>query len=325
MTENIFDRIHRDRIHRQAANARPAQTVAREPLSAKAAAAGRRVARTPALRPEVASATNRLQPVGAIDPASGREITQPSDNPAVNQALATGAMAAFRQGLEQALRGIAGAHLEAVREAKNPRRLAEKVALEGQPAETVPDYGAAQIAVDSRHARDAVAAAVKRRFRVLREIDRFDLGDPVYGYRALVLQVQMPNGASEELQIAPREVLEANRLEHRDYKKAREAELAGKDAGAGQARARAINDAAMRRFEQRNEQAGGGPAALAKGRPVKLSDGAEATVCWLDPGLKLARVQTADGKKLTVRVKDLQPGAAAAPPPAGELAVKQPG
>ena len=315
MTENIFDRIHR-----QAVNARPAQSLARAPLSAKAAAAGKRVARTPALQPEVASATNRLQPVGAIDPASGREITQPSDNPAVNQALATQAMAEFRHGLEQALKGLAGARLEAVREVKNPLRLAEKVAVEGQPAETVPDYGAAQIAVDSRRTRDAVAAAVKRRFRVLREIDRFDLGDPVYGYRALSLQVQMPNGSSEELQIAPREVLEANRLEHRDYRKAREAELAGKDAGARQARARAINDAAMRRFEQRNEDAGERAAGLAKGCRVKLSDGAEATVCWLHPGLKLARVQTADGRNLTVRVKDLQPDIASAPPAGKKIA-----
>ncbi len=38
----------------------------------------------------------RTQPVGAIDPGSGRKIVQPTDNPAVNQALATDAMPAYK-------------------------------------------------------------------------------------------------------------------------------------------------------------------------------------------------------------------------------------
>ena len=160
----------------------------------------------------------RPQAVGAVEPASGRKIVQPTDNPAVNQALATEAMPAYKVRLLQAIRHIPGARLAASRDAKNPQRLAEKIARQGQPAETVSDYGAAQIAVASLQAKDAVVAAVKRLFPVLRQQDNFAFGDPEYHYRSYSLQLQMPNGSSEELQIVPEEVLEANRQEHHDYK-----------------------------------------------------------------------------------------------------------
>ena len=78
-----------------------------------------------------------------------------------------------------------------------------------------------------------MVAAVKQHFRVLRQQDNFAFGDPEYRYRSYSLQLQMPNGASEELQIVPRPVFEANREEHHDYKKARNAELAGRSAEAG--------------------------------------------------------------------------------------------
>ena len=107
-------------------------------------------------------------PVGLREPASGRRIVQPTDNPAINQALATHAMPAYKARLEAAIRYIPGATLAASRSAKNPLRLAEKIVLQGQPAETVSDYGAAQIAVDTPQAKDAVVAAVRQHFKVLR-------------------------------------------------------------------------------------------------------------------------------------------------------------
>ena len=58
----------------------------------------------------------------------------------------------------------------------------------------------------SPQAKNAVVAAVKQHFPVLRERDNFAFGDPVYHYRSYSLQVQMPNGASEELQIVPHPV-----------------------------------------------------------------------------------------------------------------------
>jgi hypothetical protein len=246
-------------------------------------------------------------PVGAKEPTSGRKIVQPTSDPALNQALATGAMPAYRARLAEIIRHIQGATLAASRERKNPSRLAEKIVGEGQPAETVSDYGAAQIAVDSPQAKDAVVAAVKQHFKVLREQDHFAIGDPQYHYRSYSLQLQMPNGASEELQILPRPVFDANREEHHDYKRARNAQLAGRSAEPATAAARALNDRAMERF---NSKTGAHPSvvkgAVVKGARVRLADGAVARVVYVDPNMRIARVRTEDGRNVTVRHKDLR-------------------
>jgi hypothetical protein len=283
-------------------------------ISARAETAARRTAREPRLLPEMQQLIVRPQAAGSIEPSSGRKIVQPTDNPAINQALATDAMPAYKSRLEEVLRDIPGATLAAARDAKKPARLAEKIAGQGQPAETVSDYGAAQVAVDSPRTKDTVVAAVKRHFPVLRQQDNFAFGDPEYHYRSYSLQVQMPNGASEELQIVPREVFEANRQEHYDYKKARNAELAGKSAGQVRATARAINDAAMDRFNSRNgviraaSRAPGSTWAdrVVKGSRVRLTDGTPARVVYVDPNLRIARVRTDDGRNVTVRRKDLR-------------------
>ena len=248
----------------------------------------------------------RPQAVGAVEPDSGRKIVQPTDNPAINQALATEAMPAYKAGLLQAIRHIPGASLAASRDAKNPARLGEKIAGQGQPAETVSDYGAAQIAVASPAAKDAVVAAVSRSFPVLRQQDNFTFGDPEYRYRSYSLQLQMPNGSSEELQIVPHEVLEANRQEHHDYKKVRNAELSGRTADQARAAARAINDSAMERFNSRNgaDRVVKGP--VEKGARVRLASGVLAKVVYVDPNMRIARLRTEDGRNVTVRHKDLR-------------------
>jgi hypothetical protein len=262
----------------------PLSTLGFEPLSASLADLG--------FEPELR--------VGAREADSGRTIVQPTDSPAINQVLATEAMAAYKARLVEVIRHIPGATLAASRNVKNPRRLAEKIVLEGQPAETVSDYGAAQIAVDSLQAKEAVVAAVKQHFTVLREQDRFALGDPEFHYRSDSLQLQMPNGASEELQIVPRPVFAANRVEHHDYKKARNAELAGRSAERAKTAARAINDSAMDRF---NSVVKG---HVVKGARVRLADGALGRVAYVDQNMRIARVRTVDGRNLTVRHKDLR-------------------
>lgn len=273
------------------------------PLGANAAREAKAAEENRVLRPEIQQASYRVQPVGAIDPESGRVITQPSDNPAVNQALATEAMQTYRSGLHSAIENISGAKLAASRDAKNPERLAEKIGQERQPAETVNDYGAAQISVDSPKARDAVVTAIRKRFPVVREQNNFDRGDPEYGYRSYSMQLQMPNGASQELQIVPREVFEVNSAEHKDYKAGRVAELAGKNADAIKKDARALNDAAMMKFETRNTS-----SKLKKGAAITLADGMAATVSYLDPNMKIARVRTSQGKNLTIRLGQLRSG-----------------
>lgn len=245
----------------------------------------------------------RPQPVGTSDPNSGRKVVQPTDDPAINQTLATAAMPAYKARLLEAIRHIPGARLARSRDAKNPRRLAEKIELQGQPAETVSDYGAAQIAVDSPQAKAAVVAAVKQHFTVLRQQDHFAFGDPEYHFHSDSLQLQMPNGASQELQIVPDEVLQANRVEHHDYKRVRDAELAGRSAEPAKAAARAINDRAMERFNSRNGVVRG---RVQKGSRVRLADGAVARVEYVDPNMRIARVRTEDGRNITVRHKDLR-------------------
>jgi hypothetical protein len=289
-------------------------------VGARAEAAARKTARDPRLRPRMQQRMVRPQPVGAVDADSGRKIVQPTDSPAVNQALATDAMPDYTARLAEAIRHISGATLAATRDAKNPPRLAEKIEDQKQPAATISDYGAAQIAVDSPQAKDAVVAAVKRHFTVLREQDHFAVGDAEYHYRSYSLQVGVPNGSSEELQIVPREVFEANRQEHHDYKKVRNAELAGKSAGQAKAAARGLNDQAMERFNSRNGVAGE-PApsaprhawadrvvkgAVVKGSRVRLADGAVAKVVYVDANMRIARVRTEDGRNITVRHKDLR-------------------
>ncbi len=246
-------------------------------------------------------------PIGAREPHSGRKIVQPTRNPAMNQALASDAMQAYKATLEEITRQIKGATLAASRTRKNPARLAEKIKREGQPAETVSDYGAAQIAVDSSQAKEAVVDAVKLHFKVLREQDHFAWGDPQYHYRAYSLQLQMPNGASEELQIVPRPVFEANREEHHDYKRARNAELAGRSTERATAAAQSLNDRAMERFNSKN---GAHPSVVkgpvVKGSRVRLADGAVARVVYVDPNMRIARVRTEDGRNMTVRHRDLK-------------------
>jgi hypothetical protein len=246
-------------------------------------------------------------PVGQKEPGSGRKIVQPTRNPVINQALATVAMPAYQAKLEEIIRHIQGAALAASRRRKNPSRLAQKISAEGQPAETVSDYGAAQVAVESLQAKDAVVAAVKQHFNVLREQDHFAFGDPQYHYRSYSLQLQMPNGSSEELQIIPHPVFQANQREHHDYKRARNAELAGRGAEKATTAARDLNDRAMERFNSKN---GANPPVVkglvVKGSRVRLADGVPARVVYVDPNMRIARVRTEDGRNITVRHRDLK-------------------
>jgi hypothetical protein len=54
-------------------------------------------------------------------------------------------------------------------------------------------------------------------------------------------------------------------------------------------------------FPSRN----GGPKKLEKGTRVRLEDGTLGRVVYADPDLRIARVRTVDGRKMTVRCKTL--------------------
>lgn len=270
--------------------------LSQHPLNAASVKAVKSAAKERLLRPAILGATNQPQVVGSRDLGSGRLVTQPSDNPAVDQALATSAMPYYTATLKEVVQSIPGARITTSRSAKNPKRLAEKIEQEMQPAQTVSDYGAAQISVDSEQAKLAVIQALKARFPVLAARDFFERGDPKYGYRVYSMQLKMPNGSSEELQILPREVQQANKKEHREYKAARTARLAGLNAETPETAAKKINNHAMEKFNLRN---------LVKGSAVRLKDGSKGVIAYLDPNFKIARVRTEDGRNLTVRRRDL--------------------
>ena len=126
-----------------------------------------------------------------------------------------------------------------------------KNSRERQPAETISDYGAAQIAVASPEAKDAVVAAVNQNFPVLREQDVSPsaIRSTVTVATRSRCRCRMDDRRSCS---RPPGVLEANRQEHHEYKTARNAEFAGRTADQAKAGARAINDSAMKRFNSRN-------------------------------------------------------------------------
>jgi hypothetical protein len=201
-----------------------------------------------------------IQAAPPAEPQTGRPVLQPSDQPAELNKAAEVQAPTFEKTLQDAVKGIEGAKVDGVRESKEPERVAEKVQDEGKPAETISDYLAGRIAVDSRAARDQAVESIRKQFPVVKEEDEFEQGKEPYGFRAHTLQVELPNKMTAELQIVPREISEVNDQTHPDYEKARAAETAGdqetfqKHAAA----AKAVHDEAMQRFNQREQATGKG-------------------------------------------------------------------
>ena len=185
----------------------------------------------------------------------------------------------------------------------------KRLSGQGQPAETVSDYGAAQIAVASPEAKDAVVAAVKRHFPVLRQQDNFTLGDPEYHYRSYSLQVQMPNGSSEELQIVPDEVLRGKPAGAPRLQESAQRGTRGQDCRPGtsgrEGHQRFRHGAVqLQKCRFDSDRVVKGP--VVKGARVRLADGALARVLYVDPNMRIVRVRTEDGRNITVRHKDLR-------------------
>lgn len=200
-------------------------------------------------------ATNQPQDLGGTHKESGRDVLQPTDNPAQLDAAAQAAAPELSQRLESAVGNVSGAKLDAVRPRKGNERLVEKLTREGQPAATIPDYLASRVIVDSPKAHREAVAAIKKQFGdPVRDEDNFDEGDDKFGYRHHALQVQMSNGVTAEVHVVPKEIAAINADEHEDYKQAREADLAGNTETFKKAaeEAKAKNDAAMAKFDERN-------------------------------------------------------------------------
>lgn len=263
------------------------------------------------------------RPVGSPDPETGRPVLQPTDDAKQAQNLATAAAPELTSKLDAAAQAVGGAKVDAVRDKKDPERVAEKVEKDGKPVETVPDLLAARISVDSPEARTQMVDALKKQFPVVKEEDFFEKGMPGTNFHTHTLQVKMANGSTAEVQIVPKEVLDVNDKEHKDYEKARDAETAGKSPAKFEAAARQKNDTAMEKFEDRN--AAGSPddkptadpplepKGIVKGDKVRLNDGRTGTVAWA-PGpnsaVKLYRVKLDKGGQVSTSASNLKPAEA---------------
>jgi 2'-5' RNA ligase len=206
----------------------------------------------PDLQDEIESANLAApKPIGQKESESNREVLQPSDHPAVNQALATAAHPKVKAALEGALKNVQGAKLSGHRETKPVDRLAEKVAGEDQPSETIPDYSGFRVSVDMPKAHRDAVHAIRGALPVVREKDEFDKGSAEERFHAHMLQVQGENGATHEVQVLPKEVAETVDDDHDLYEKAR----AG-DKGA-QSQLKEKNDANWQKWLVRTSNEGG--------------------------------------------------------------------
>jgi hypothetical protein len=106
---------------------------ATDTIAARAEAAARKTVGEPRLLTAMQQMLVRPQKVGAVEPGSGRKIVQPTDNPAVNQALATEAMPAYRARLLEAIRNIPGSRLAASREPRIRHAWRKKLLPKGSP------------------------------------------------------------------------------------------------------------------------------------------------------------------------------------------------
>ena len=256
----------------------------------------------------------KSQDAPAKDSATGRDVLHQSKDRDELVRHAKDHAQQFEDGLKAATRGISGAKFDAVRAEKEPDRLDEKIKDEGQPIHTIPDILAGRIGVDTREAHDRTVAAVKSHFKVIRDEDEFEKGAPPTNYRVHKLQAQVTPQLSAEVHIVPREVLEANAAQHDVYENARDADLEDKDALAAkkEKQAKAINDAAMDKFNERNageKTAKTEPAKLTKGVTVLLPGDKFGIVHGGNPNFSNGgrwSVETPDGTK-TFKGSELTP------------------
>jgi hypothetical protein len=150
--------------------------------------------------------------LGAIDPASGRRVMQPTDNIHENLRLATELLPE----LERAMAKVAarlGLRFTSPR-VKGIPRLLEKLA--SRPAHTISDYIGGRIWLETiADGRKVLEALEQLGFKPFDTEDFLEL--PKNGYRAIHTQLEAPNGISVEMQLIPREIAEVQEDAHKAY------------------------------------------------------------------------------------------------------------
>jgi hypothetical protein len=205
--------------------------------------------------PVVQSVADAGSPVGSTDPETGRVITHATDNLDEAQDAATAAAPELEDKLNAVADSVPGVQLHGVRPEKEKARAQRKVEADNKPVNTHSDLLAGRLVADSPEAKDAAVAAIKSTSPVIDEEDSFQQGDPDYGFRSHDLQVALGDGkTSSEVQIVPQEVADVDEDTHPTYERGRDAEADGDTETADQAKAenKAVHDAAMDKFNERN-------------------------------------------------------------------------
>jgi hypothetical protein len=222
----------------------------------------------------------RSPQVGGTDPDTGRTVTQSSPDLDEAQDTATAAAPELKDTLGQAVDGIPDAEVDGVREEKDPERAQQKEEVDEKPVHTQTDLLAGRIAVDSPEAKDAVVDQLKSSAPVIDEDDKFDKGDPAYGFRSHTLQVALGKGkTSAEVQVVPKEIADVDDDTHDTYERGRQAEAEGDDKTAKEAMEenKSAHDDAMDKFNERNQdrsskivEALKGAGFAVRGQPKKI-------------------------------------------------------
>jgi hypothetical protein len=274
-------------------------------------------------KPQPLTRTQRER-VGRKDSGTGRQIVQPSRSPIQNERLAAENAPKLDTRLSVISAHVPGAKFERLRPQKNLARVNEKI-KEGKPAATISDYSAAQISAASPEAKDELIRQIKKEFPVISVEDKFLKGrTDKGGYPSANVQVKLPNGATSEVQIVPREVQKITDQTHHLYKEGRNARDAGDRRAAQSAFAMAnkMNRQAIQQFVERNnartemtdtQSAGRHKQAdqpanrqISKGQEIEVFGLGKATVRYLSPTMNVARVRTASGKTRTVPLSQIK-------------------
>ena len=239
--------------------------------------------------------------IGQQDQQSGRKILQPSNDVIQNERLANQAAPDLTTRLSRIAASVAGAKLDRLRPQKGLERLQEKVAS-GKPPQTIGDNLAAQIVAKTVKAKNQLIERLRQEFPVISVDDQFTGLGRKAGYPSANIQVQMPNGATAEVQIVTPEVQAITDQTHALYTAGRRFPEGSADRAWYWNYAARMHRAALEKFSARN--ANPATAMLAPGEQVMLRNGEPGTIESVEPKLNRVVVRTGSGLR-TVRPSDL--------------------
>jgi hypothetical protein len=151
--------------------------------------------------------------LGAIEPASGKIIHQPEGDYHAQMERAQAAVPDFNRTLDDLAERFGGRSSGV--SLKGESSVQAKLAR-GYPPHGIPDYIRARLVFDSMDEIRQALTAIKQEYGT-HDVEEFLDPPRAGGYRAAHLQIGLPNGATAELQLLPREIAEVQEDAHKFY------------------------------------------------------------------------------------------------------------